>query len=186
MIPLALNPAKARFGLAGAGASAKRRLAALRAAGARPAVFAADATLAAEAGAQAFPPDAAALAGLHLLYIAGLEAAHYLPLAEAARAAGVLVNVEDVPDLCDFHSVAEIRRGDLLLTVSTGGAAPGLAGVIRRALETWFPAEWAGRVAEIAALREGWQSEGLPMAEAARRIGAIVQERCWLSCPEVD
>jgi precorrin-2 dehydrogenase / sirohydrochlorin ferrochelatase len=186
MIPLALSPDKARIGLAGAGASATRRLAALRAAGARPLVFAADAVLGAQGGAQAFPPDGSALAGLQLLYIAGLDGAQYVPLAAAARAAGALVNVEDVPELCDFHAVAEIRRGDLLLTVSTGGAAPGLAGVIRRALETCFPAEWAGRVAEVAALRQGWRAEGLPMAEAAKRIGAIAQERCWLSCPKAD
>jgi precorrin-2 dehydrogenase/sirohydrochlorin ferrochelatase len=186
MIPLALNPSSVRIGLAGAGAPAARRLAALRAGGAEPAVFAADDALAAEPGALPFPPDAAALEGLHLLYIAGLEPAQFTPLAEAARARNLLVNVEDVPDYCDFHAVAEIRRGDLLLTVSTGGAAPGLAGHIRRALEEVFPAVWAERVAEIAALRRGWRAEGVPMAEAARHIGALMRERCWLpvSTPE--
>jgi precorrin-2 dehydrogenase/sirohydrochlorin ferrochelatase len=175
MIPLALNPNSARIGLAGAGATADRRLAALRAAGANPVVFSADAELPLQA-----------LGELHVLYITGLEAAQYVPLAGAARAAGVLVNVEDVPELCDFHAVAEIRRGDLLLTVSTGGAAPGLAGVIRRALEALFPPVWAERVAEVAALRQGWRTEGMPMAEAAKRIGSLVQERCWLPCPEAD
>ena len=174
MIPLALNPETVRIGLAGAGAPAARRLAALRAAGAEPVVFG------------AALPDAAALAGLHVLYVTGVEAAQYEPLAATARAAGVLVNVEDVPALCDFFSVAEVRRGDLLLTVSTGGAAPGLAGVIRRALEQIFPPVWAERVAEVAALRQSWRAEGLPMAEAARRIGAMAQERCWLPCPEAD
>lgn len=187
MIPLALNPATVRIGLAGAGAPALRRLAALRAGGATGlAVYAADAALQAAAGPSALPflPDAAALSSLNLLYIAGLAPAQYAPLAAAARAARVLVNVEDVPELCDFHAVAEIRRGDLLLTISTGGAAPGLAGTIRRALEACFPAEWAGRVAEIAALRQGWRAENIPMAEAAKRIGTIAEERCWLSCPK--
>jgi precorrin-2 dehydrogenase/sirohydrochlorin ferrochelatase len=186
MIPLTLNPDLTRIGLAGAGAPALRRLAALRAAGAEPVIFAADAALAAEPGALPFPPDATALAGLHVLYIAGLEAALYVPLAEAARESKKLVNVEDVPEFCDFHAVAEIRRGDLLLTVSTGGASPGLAGVIRRALEACFAPEWAGRVEEIAALRRGWRAEGVPMAEAAKRISAVVQERCWLSCPKAE
>jgi precorrin-2 dehydrogenase/sirohydrochlorin ferrochelatase len=172
MIPLALNPNSARIGLAGAGASADRRLAALHAAGANPVVFATE--------------DKAALAGLQLLYITGLEAAQYAPLAAAAHAAGVLVNVEDVPELCDFHAMAEVRRGDLLLTVSTGGAAPGLAGVIRRALEALFPPVWAERVAEVAALRQGWRAEGIPMSEAAKRITSLVQERCWLPCPKVE
>lgn len=168
MIPLALNPDSVRIGLAGAGEPAARRLAALRAAGAEPVLV----------------EDTAGLAGLHVLYVTGLAA--YEPLAAAARAAGVLVNVEDVPAFCDFYSVAEVRRGDLLLTVSTGGAAPGLAGVIRRVLEQMFPPVWAERVAEVAALRQGWRADGVPMAEAARRIGAMAQERCWLPCPHAD
>jgi precorrin-2 dehydrogenase/sirohydrochlorin ferrochelatase len=172
MIPLALNPETVRIGLAGTGASAARRLESLRAAGAEPVVFSAG------------PPDAAALAGVRLLYVTGLEAAEYEPLARAARAAGVLVNVEDVPAFCDFYAVAEVRRGDLLLTVSTGGAAPGLAGVIRRALEALFPPVWAERVGEVARLRAGWRAEGVPMAEVAKRIGAMARERCWLPCPE--
>jgi precorrin-2 dehydrogenase/sirohydrochlorin ferrochelatase len=181
MIPLAINPSHVRIGLAGGSLPALRRLAALRAGGANPMVFAADAALAAAAqNPLPFPPDAAALAELHLLYIAGLEPAQYTPLAEAARARKLLVNVEDVPAFCDFHAVAEIRRGDLLLTVSTGGAAPGLAQLIRRALEAWFPPVWAERVAEAAALRQGWRAEGLSMAEAAQRMGRVARERCWL------
>jgi precorrin-2 dehydrogenase/sirohydrochlorin ferrochelatase len=75
-----------------------------------------------------------------------------------------------------------VRRGDLLLTVSTGGAAPGLAGSIRRNLERCFPPIWSERVWEIAALRRGWRGEGVAMAEAARRIDALAQARCWLNC----
>ncbi|WP_297495189.1 bifunctional precorrin-2 dehydrogenase/sirohydrochlorin ferrochelatase [Acidocella sp.] len=186
MLPIALNPSAVRIGLAGAGAPALRRLNALRAAGVAPVLFAADAALGAQAGAQSFPPDETALAALHMLYVAGLEAAQHVPLVQAARAAGVLVNVEDVPEFCDFHAVAEIRRGDLLLTVSTGGAAPGLAGVIRRALENLFPPVWAERVAEVAALREGWRAERIPMAEAARRIADHAVARCWLPAPKAD
>jgi len=171
MIPLVFTPDHIRIGLAGGGAPAARRLAALRAGGAEPVVVAADDT---------------ALAGLNLLYIAGLDLGPAEKLATVARAAGVLVNVEDVPALCDFHAVAEVRRGDLLLTVSTGGAAPGLAGVIRRALEVLFPVAWAERVAEVAALRKGWRAENLPMAEAAKRIEAMVRERCWLPSPKAD
>jgi len=46
--------------------------------------------------------DARALDGLSLLYIAGLDADEAAALARRARSAGVLVNVEDVPELCDF------------------------------------------------------------------------------------
>jgi len=98
----------------------------------------------------------------------------------------VLVNFEDRPEFCDFHSVAEVRRGDLLVTVSTGGAAPGLAGSIRRRLEGCFGPEWDGRVAQVKALRGEWRAEGVKMPEAARRIEALVAEGCWLNCPTAD
>ncbi|MDE1895720.1 MAG: siroheme synthase [Rhodospirillales bacterium] len=188
MIPLALDPSRLRLGLAGTGAQALRRLRGLRAAGAGDnlLVFAPDPELAREAGPACLPrlPDAAEIGQLNLLWIVGLDEAAYRPLAEAARAARVLVNVEDVPEFCDFHSVAEIRRGDLVLTISTNGQAPGLAGAIRKRLETCFPESWAARVKEIAALRQGWQAERMPMPEAALRINAIVEEGCWLSCPK--
>jgi precorrin-2 dehydrogenase len=188
MIPLSLNPSLLRLGLAGAGASASRRLRGLRQAGAGNSlqIFTTDPALAREAGPGALPrlPDAAEISQLNLLWITGLDEAALRPLAEAAHAAKVLVNVEDVPEFCDFNSVAEIRRGDLLLTVSTNGQAPGLAGAIRQRLEACFPESWAARVKEIAALRQGWREERMPMAEAARRIGDIVEERRWLSCPK--
>jgi precorrin-2 dehydrogenase/sirohydrochlorin ferrochelatase len=189
MIPLAIDPKYVAVAVAGNGPLALRRLLALRRAGAAGTLLfadAPDAALAAEAGGQLRPalPDDAALAALHALWIVDLAADVAAALAARARALRVLVNVEDVPALCDFHSVAEVRRGDLLLTVSTNGAAPGLAGKIRRNLEACFPPEWETRVRDVAALRAGWRAEGVAMPEAARRIGTLVDERCWLNCPK--
>ncbi len=189
MVPIALDPRHANLAIAGNGALALRRLRALRTAGAAETILFADApepTLAAEAGIFLRPhlPTATDLAALHILWIVDVPEQTAAALAAEARALRVLVNVEDRPPYCDFHSVAEIRRGDLLLTISTNGAAPGLAGTIRRNLENCFPPAWEGRVAEVAALRTGWRAEGVAMPEAARRINALVEERCWLSCPK--
>jgi precorrin-2 dehydrogenase / sirohydrochlorin ferrochelatase len=188
MIPLALDPKCVNVAVAGNGPLALRRLQMLRKAGAAEALLFADApeaALAAEAGTYLRPalPDAAALGALHVLWIVDLTPCIAAELATLARGLRVLVNVEDVPQFCDFHSVAEVRRGDLLLTVSTGGAAPGLAGTIRRNLENCFGPEWGERVSEISALRQGWQAAGVDMPEAARRIDALVEAGCWLSCP---
>jgi precorrin-2 dehydrogenase/sirohydrochlorin ferrochelatase len=189
MIPLALDPSHVTLAIAGNGAMALRRLRALRRAGAtRTLLFAETPTaeLAAEAGnaLRRTLPEASDLHSLHALWIADLAPATGAALATAARALRVLVNFEDVPEHCDFHSVAEVRRGDLLLTVSTNGAAPGLARTLRRHLESCFPPAWGDHVSEIATLRQAWRAEGVPMAEAARRIDAIVESRCWLSCPK--
>lgn len=186
MIPIALDPRLTSLGVAGNGPLALRRYRALRAAGADSALLfsddpAAGAVEAADANLRRALPDEAALAALHVLWIVDLPAEAAEALAARARAARVLVNVEDVLPFCDFHSVAEIRRGDLLLTISTAGAAPGLAGVLRRDLETRFGPEWADRVARIRALRRGWQQEGVTMPEAARRIATLVEEEGWLA-----
>jgi precorrin-2 dehydrogenase/sirohydrochlorin ferrochelatase len=187
MVPIALDPKTTKLAVAGNGALALRRLRSLRAAGALDALLFADAPtpeLLAEAGDSHRPalPDAGALAAIHVLWIVDVEPARAESLATLARANKVLVNVEDVPPFCDFHSVAEIRRGDLLLTVSTNGAAPGLAGAIRKNLEHCFGAEWSERAAQVAALRREWRAEGIAMPEAARRIADIVETRCWVSC----
>jgi precorrin-2 dehydrogenase/sirohydrochlorin ferrochelatase len=191
MIPIALDPRFARLAVAGNGLLALRRLRALRAAGALEALLFADAPvpeLLEEAGLYRLPemPNDADLRALHVIWVVDVAQSVAEDIAERARALNVLVNVEDQPGFCDFHSVAEVRRGDLLLTVSTNGAAPGLAGSIRRNLEVCFPDIWAERVSEIAALRAGWREEGLGMPEAAKRITSLVEERCWLSCPKAN
>jgi precorrin-2 dehydrogenase/sirohydrochlorin ferrochelatase len=188
MIPVALDPKFCRVAVAGNGELALRRLRALRRAGAAETLLfadAPDAALAAEAGAflRLRLPQDADLASLNVLWIVDVPEATGQTLAASGREAKVLVNFEDKPAFCDFHSVAEVRRGDLVLTISTNGAAPGLAGSIRRRLETCFGPEWDDRVAEIAALRAGWRAEGVKMPEAARRIEDIVQAGCWLNCP---
>lgn len=81
-------------------------------------------------------------------------------LVATARAAGSLVNVEDQPRLCDFHSPAVVRRGDLLLAVSTSGRSPALARRIGRFLAKIFGPEWQERVEELAALRDAWRESG--------------------------
>ena len=106
------------------------------------------AALLAEAGVEArLLPDAvpdALLASLQVLFVAGLPEGEARDLATRARALGVLVNVEDVLPLCDFHVPAIVRRGDLLLTASTGGQVPGLARALRETLADQFGPEWTG------------------------------------------
>jgi len=55
-----------------------------------------------------------------------------------AQRRGVLCNVVDVPDLCDFFYPAVVRRGDLQIAVSTAGQSPSLAQKIRQQLEKQF------------------------------------------------
>lgn len=75
--------------------------------------------------------------------------AHAEPEAVAARlrARGVLVNVADRPDLCDFTVPSMLERDPVLIAVGTSGASAGLAKQLRLRLEALLPAS-LGRLAE--------------------------------------
>ncbi len=59
-----------------------------------------------------------------------------------AEARNLLCNVVDVPPLCNFIVPSIVRRGELALAISTGGASPVVAKHIRRELETVYGPEW--------------------------------------------
>jgi len=90
-------------------------------------------------------------------------------VAEDARAAGVLVNVVDRPELCDFIVPAQVRRGDLLIAISTGGAAPALAKRLRERLEKEFGPEYATLLEALREVREDMKQRNIP-ADLRRRI----------------
>jgi len=71
-----------------------------------------------------------------------------------AQARNIFVLCADAPDAGSFISPTVIRRGDLLLTVSTGGGSPTLAAVLREQLENEFGPEWAALTALISEMRE--------------------------------
>ena len=70
-----------------------------------------------------------------------------------ARQRGVLCNVVDVPEYCDFYYPAVVRRGDLQIAISTNGQSPSLAQKLRRQLEKQFGPGYARWVAELGETR---------------------------------
>jgi len=74
-------------------------------------------------------------------------------VADDARADGALVNVVDVPALCDFIVPAQVRRGDLVVAITTGGAAPSLSRRLRQRIGEAFGPEWADYLAALRAVR---------------------------------
>ena len=80
------------------------------------------------------------------------------------RGRGLLLNVADRPELCDFTVPSLLERGPVLVAVGTGGVSAGLAKALRLRLETMLPdrlgvlAEGLGKAR--AALRSRWPEPG--------------------------
>jgi len=115
-----------------------------------------------------------------VVMIADVPDAQMIPLVQVARNNSVLVNVEDRKEYCDFHFPSFVRRGDLLLAVSTSGRSPALAKRIREKLERMFPYEWQSRLDELAEKREAWKREGFSFDEVSKLSNQLIDEKGWL------
>ena len=80
-----------------------------------------------------------------------------------AEARNLLCNIVDVPPMCNFIVPSIVRRGELALAVSTGGASPVVAKHIRRQLEETYGPEWEALVDLLREVREELKSRYLDM-----------------------
>jgi len=186
MLPIALDLARLPVALVGGGAGACRRLDLLDQAGAqRVTVYAElpDAALAAAAGErlQRRRPQPGDLADRAVLLVCDLPRRQAARLAADGRALKLLVNVEDETALCDFHMPAIVRRGDLVLAISTGGRSPGLARALKQWLERLLDARWAERLQHLARRRARWRAGGRSVRAVSGLTRRLIDREGWLS-----
>jgi precorrin-2 dehydrogenase/sirohydrochlorin ferrochelatase len=74
---------------------------------------------------------------------------------------GIWVNSADDPVRCSFTLPATLRRGSVMLTVSTGGASPALASFLRSELAALIGPEFAEVTAQLAITRAQFQADGI-------------------------
>ena len=134
-LPLFFDLAGRRVVVIGQGPAADRRAELARSAGA--AVFQLETTSAAD------------LRGAVAVFVATGNLDSDTDARRAAKAAGVPVNVADRPGLSDFILPAIIDRDEVVVAVSTGGASPSLATLLRARIETLLP-ERIGALARLA------------------------------------
>jgi precorrin-2 dehydrogenase/sirohydrochlorin ferrochelatase len=99
------------------------------------------------------------LAGVFLAVAATGDAAETARIFAEAEREGVLLNAVDDPDHCHFAVPAVLQRGDLTVTVSTGGRAPGYARHLRDELSRTVGAEYGTLVDLIGDVRAEVRAE---------------------------
>jgi precorrin-2 dehydrogenase/sirohydrochlorin ferrochelatase len=94
------------------------------------------------------------LDGTFLAIVATASRALNSSIYREAQQRGILCNVVDVPEYCDFYYPAVVRRGDLQIAISTNGQSPSLAQKLRQQLERQFGPGYARWVAELGETRK--------------------------------
>ncbi len=93
---------------------------------------------------------------------------------EDGEARRMLVNVVDVPPLCNFIVPSIMRHGELAVAVSTGGASPVVARAVRQRIEGEVGPEWGELVGLLRATREELKQRFLTMPERAAAVERLL------------
>ncbi len=172
---------KKRCLVIGGGEVASGKVLGLIEAGARPVVISPAVTpelaaLAAEGRIEyrARPFDPQDVAGAFLVIAATDDPALNRQVWEAGCRQGALVNVVDAPPLCHFFASALVRRGDFVVSIASGGAAPALAARVRRELEVHFGPAYGVLADWCAAIRPAVKQAFSDPDERKRRWVALV------------
>jgi siroheme synthase-like protein len=152
----------------GGGGVAERKVEGLLAAGARvtvvsPELTAALAALKEEGRLQhvARPYREGDLEGCEVAVVATDDGSVNADVAREGRERGVWVNAVDDPPNCDFILPSVIRRGDIVIAVSTGGASPALARRLREELEAFLSEDYGPLAELLQEVRQELHSRGI-------------------------
>src|SRR5205085_5197377 len=104
---------------------------------------------------------AADLEGAFLVIAATDDTDANIAVFEDAERRAMLVNVVDVPPLCNFILPAIVRQGPLAIAISTAGASPALAKRMKREIEAAYGEPYA-RLAVLLNEVRGWAKGTLP------------------------
>ncbi|MFM7376981.1 MAG: bifunctional precorrin-2 dehydrogenase/sirohydrochlorin ferrochelatase [Erythrobacter sp.] len=114
--------------------------------------------------------------GVRLAFIAYEDAKACEVAAINARCAGMLVNVVDRPELCDFTTPSILDRDPLLVAIGTGGASAGLAKHVRLRLERVLPATLGALARALEAARPVLRARLPDGADRRRAVDAALRE----------
>jgi len=88
------------------------------------------------------------------VFAATNERATNVTVREAAAARGILVNVADDPELCDFIVPSIVRKGSIVIAISTSGSLPMLAKRLRQEIEARISRDHVRYATKVGGLRK--------------------------------
>ena len=184
LFPLFLKLRARKCLVVGAGKISEGKIAGLLAAGAKVTVVAPSATEKIQAWRRARrilwkkkPYETADLRGALLVVASTNSPKVHRRIFRDAHKLGVLCNIVDVPDLCDFYYPAVVRRGEFQIAISTAGASPSLAKRLRQQFEKEFGPEYAEWLRELRRKRKEIRARKLPLEEQNRLLKAAASEQ---------
>jgi precorrin-2 dehydrogenase/sirohydrochlorin ferrochelatase len=114
--------------------------------------------------------------GAAVVFVADFDPEESSAIAEVVRGKGILLNVEDQKPYCDFFVPSLVRRGDLIIAVSTCGASPRLAVILKEFFAEEFGPEWENNLQVIRMEREKWLAEGDTYPDLIAKSDALFEE----------
>ncbi len=170
----------------GAGAIAESKIASLLEAEAKVRVVAPEATPEVRSWAHSNsiewhqrPWEPSDLEGMFLVVAATSSTELHENIFEEATRHGVLCNIVDVPELCDFYYPAVVQRGALQIAISTAGQSPALAQRLRKQLEDQFGPEYEEWLAQLGEAREKLHSTKRDPVERKRLLHEDASEEAF-------
>ena len=121
-----------------------------------------------------FPGD---LNGVFLVIAATSDAKVNQQIYDEAQRRNILANVVDVPPLCDFYYPAVVRRGSLVVAVSSQGESPHLAQRVRDEISQLLPEEVDQAVQRIGDERRRILREHAPGGERLQLLRDLVSPK---------
>lgn len=95
----------------------------------------------------------------------------------AAKEKGILVNVADTPDLCDFYLGGIVTKGDLKIAISTNGQSPTFAKRFRQVLEEILPDSIPEMLVNLRAIRDQLKGDFGSKVKKLNELTAVLTDK---------
>jgi len=93
---------------------------------------------------------------------------------QEAKAAGLLVNIADTPDLCDFYLGSIVKKGHLKMAISTNGKSPTMAKRLKEMLQETLPEEMDQLLDNLQQIRKGMKGDFQEKVRQLNEITAVL------------